>query len=442
MTFKNLYLSIGLLILTTQAALSSLVMVNSPIEIYLFHFSEGNIQVLQCEDYTVVETTDDCTRKAGGLKVEVDWEEFHVNLKMVAVNPMGFPSQFQDDLALYGKSAIYKGLLVEKKKLEVEIQKINKYIKQYGKDSLSSRKLNSLKDQLSDNSKQLTNYKNIKIVSDSIDQTIQSLYDKIVSTDHYEFLKRINNDHLDFNILQVYINRPSLLGFVKFIHIPRGNFNMGSPSNENLRDDDEGLHKVSLKEDFHMMESEVSQKMWFDIMKTNPSFHKTKTHCPQTYEEVNGIALCPNHPVESITITEIEDFLNELNTPSSPFTLRLPTEAEWEYAVRAGTSTPFFWGTDFSKMKKYSCNKSGSCLDTSKIKSLAPNQYGLYDMTGNIWEFVSDKYSKTYDLKNPNNTHVLKGGTNKSDEKHFRSAYRGTLDYGSKNKTTGFRLVY
>ena len=169
---------------------------------------------------------------------------------------------------------------------------------------------------------------------------------------------------------------------------PPGSFAMGTPPSEPGRFDDETQHEVTFSEGFWIGETEVTQGFWKEVMDgENPSFFKAGD----------------DYPVDSVSWTDGQSFLEALNRkhPVPGFEWRLPTEAQWEYACRAGTETPFYWGSVLNGGRA-NCNgnypygtrrKGPFRRATTPVGSFAPNPWGLYDMNGNVWEWCSDWYA-------------------------------------------------
>jgi formylglycine-generating enzyme required for sulfatase activity len=161
-----------------------------------------------------------------------------------------------------------------------------------------------------------------------------------------------------------------------FVQIPAGDFDMGSPSNEEGRWDNEGpVHQVNISKAFYMSKYEVTQKQWRDVMGSSPSYFK-------------GDDL----PVESVSWNDVQDFIKKLNEKEGGNKYRLPSEAEWEYAARAGTATRYSFGDDESKLGDYAWYMVNSGDKTHDVGQKKPNPWGLYDMHGNVWEWVQDIY--------------------------------------------------
>jgi len=174
----------------------------------------------------------------------------------------------------------------------------------------------------------------------------------------------------------------------KFVLIPEGKFIMGCPDDEKdqgERNIDEKQHEVTITKPFYLQTTTVTQKQWKAIMGKNPSsFQDCGENCP----------------VESITWNEAQEFIKKLNKKEKTKKYRLPTEAEWEYAARAGTTTPFNTGkclsTDQANYNgEYPFTDCPPGINRKKpipVGSFPPNAWGLYDMHGNIVQYVQDWY--------------------------------------------------
>lgn len=240
----------------------------------------------------------------------------------------------------------------------------------------------------------------------------------------------------------------------KFVRIKAGSFTMGSPYMEAGRAADEVQHRVTLTRDFEMQATEVTQLQYFFVTGTNPSFFFSEEYsCPRTHRVIDGIELCPQHPVELVSWVSTQEFIDELNAASNNYLYRLPTEAEWEYAARAGTNTMYFYGDDPAQLTQYGWYDPNSNGRTHEVASLRPNPNGLYDMYGSVWEWLQDKYGNypagyTIDPTGPTTGEyrVIRGGSwGIRDPLLLRSAQREQFQYdrGAGNRTTriGFRLV-
>ncbi|OQX07969.1 MAG: hypothetical protein BWK80_48770 [Desulfobacteraceae bacterium IS3] len=240
-----------------------------------------------------------------------------------------------------------------------------------------------------------------------------------------------------------------------FVYIPPGEFMMGSPEDEPGRDSDEKQHKVKLTKGFYMQTTEVTQKQWKAVMGNNPSrFEDCGDDCP----------------VENVSWDDVQEFINKLNLDSARFpegerpptvgersrTYRLPTEAEWEYACRAGTTTPFSSGKCLSTVQaNYDGNYPLSGCPKEKdrgkpipVASFSPNAYGLHDMHGNVGEWCQDWYGDyaSGSVTDPmgidsGSLRVVRGGSRSDYAKHCRSARRFRLLPDIESRDLGFRLL-
>ena len=238
-------------------------------------------------------------------------------------------------------------------------------------------------------------------------------------------------------------------------------FRMGSRSRETHRKIDEKRHLVILNDDFQMQLTEVTQLQFFLVMGNNPSYFKEKKYCKEEHFVINGTDLCPHHPIESVSWNEVQDFISKLNQGNDDgYTYRLPTEAEWEYAARAGTTTTFNLGSNISpKQVNYNGNypyknaaKGIYRGQTASVTSLPnANSLGLYDMHGNVSEWVQNIYGDyptgddlyVSDPQGPSlgSYRVTRGGSWGDPARALRSASRHKLKPDGRSRRVGFRLV-
>ncbi len=177
-----------------------------------------------------------------------------------------------------------------------------------------------------------------------------------------------------------------------FVTIPAGSFQMGSPSSEDGHSSSESpVHEVHIQS-FEMMSTELTQGLWTAVMGENSS---------------QRFGVGANYPVFSVSWNDCHDFLEKLNEIDSRYSYRLPTESEWEYACRAGTTTRFYWGEDdyYKYMWGYANSRGRSHL----VATREPNAWGLYDMSGNVWEWCQDAYTRNY-AYSPNDGSANEGG--------------------------------
>jgi formylglycine-generating enzyme required for sulfatase activity len=247
----------------------------------------------------------------------------------------------------------------------------------------------------------------------------------------------------------------------KFILLPVGTFMMGSPADEPRRSSDETQHRVTLTKPFYLQTTEVTQGQWKAVMGTNPShFSSCGDNCP----------------VEKVSWDDVQEFIRKLNQREGTNKYRLPTEAEWEYAARAGTQTALYngplkiisdnngpaldaiaWyggnsGVNYSG--GYDCSGwsgkqySSSSCGTHPVGGKSANAWGLYDMLGNVWEWVQD-WRGDYPTGSVTDPQGPSGGSGRVGRvgswigraRICRAANRGNYTPGNRVSYLGFRLA-
>ena len=232
---------------------------------------------------------------------------------------------------------------------------------------------------------------------------------------------------------------------MNFVRLPAGAFTMGSPGDELGRESDEGpQHGVTLTEAFYMQTTEVTQAQWEAVMGNNPSTFK-------------GCADCP---VEHVSWDDVQDFITAINTLGEGGTYGLPTEAQWEYAARAGSTTAFYNGgitetlcvddPNLDIIGWYCYNASGGTYGTRSVARKMCNAWGLYDMSGNVSEWCQDWYGSNYYSSSPSvnptgpesgSHRVKRGGAWYSNARVCRSAERN-YSRPDLRYYMGFRLLW
>ncbi|EGV30881.1 Sulphatase-modifying factor protein [Thiorhodococcus drewsii AZ1] len=211
---------------------------------------------------------------------------------------------------------------------------------------------------------------------------------------------------------------------------PPGRFLMGSPPDEPERGDNEAQHEVALTCGFWLAETACTQALWQAVIGDNPARFRED----------------PEHPVEQVSWDRCQDFLARVNRlRDDSLVLRLPTEAEWEYACRAGTRTAFSFG---DALDTEQANYDGNYERTLPVQSFAPNPWGLYQMHGNVWEWCADWFGDypAGPVLDPNGpadgaSRVLRGGSWSVGGRLLRSAYRRRSAPDSRFDFIGLRLA-
>jgi formylglycine-generating enzyme required for sulfatase activity len=222
---------------------------------------------------------------------------------------------------------------------------------------------------------------------------------------------------------------------MEFVLIPAGEFMMGSNNGDS---DEKPVHQVRISTPFYLGQYEVTQGQWQAIMGQNPSYFKGEVTLEATV------------PVENVSWEDVQEFLRRLNAREGGPKYRLPTEAEWEYAARAGTSTAYSFGDSERQLGEYAWYNDNAGGKTHPVGQKKPNTWGLYDMQGNVWEWVQDWYGKdTYtsaavtDPQGPasGSFRVYRGGGWYGTARNCRSADRFNVAPGGRYGSLGFRLL-
>jgi len=212
------------------------------------------------------------------------------------------------------------------------------------------------------------------------------------------------------------------------IKVPSGCFQMGSDNGDS---DEKPIHKVCITNTFYLGKYEVTQGQWEKIMGNNPSRLKKGN----------------NHPVEEVSWNIIQKFIKKLNEKTGK-EYRLPTEAEWEYACRSGGKDQKYCGGN--NLSDYAWYEEAWKDGHRSVGGKLPNGLGLYDMSGNVWEWVQDGYKENYYNNSPTNNPTgvpntiyrgIRGSSWGNQEKYLRSANRGRDEPNHRGKDVGFRLA-
>lgn len=254
----------------------------------------------------------------------------------------------------------------------------------------------------------------------------------LIKTLHFLFVALI------FNLINIpsanAIDSKNFAG-IKFIFMQSGCFQMGN--NKPATDRTVGetpSHKVCIDKPFYLGETEVTQKQWQDVMGTNPSKNKVE-----------------DKPVERVSWNDAQEFIQKLNAKEGGNFFRLPTEAEWEYAARAGSEDDYSFGDSPSSLATYAWfGNLGYKGSPHEVAQKEPSKWGLFDMYGNVWEWVQDWYDGAYYSNSPTNNptgpetgkyRVYRGGSYIGKAENLRSAVRFSALPMTRTHDVGFRLA-
>ena len=219
------------------------------------------------------------------------------------------------------------------------------------------------------------------------------------------------------------------------VRVEKGGFWMGAQHmdtaefnyDRNSLIDEVPVHHVTIRDDFYIGQTEVTQKLWKEVMGYNPSRYK-----------------CPKRPVTNVNYFEVQEFLRRLDSITG-MQFRLPTEEEWEYAARGGKNSRgyvYSGGKDVDRVAWH----NGNARKTKKVKKRTANELGIYDMSGNVWEWCSTKY-RFYDaernakLGKDGEMYCIRGGAWQLPKTMARVSWRGKRLPDLKNSFGGFRLA-
>ena len=216
---------------------------------------------------------------------------------------------------------------------------------------------------------------------------------------------------------------------IKFALIPAGEFIMGSEE----YDWEKPVHTVTISKPFYLGVYQLTQREWKAVMGDTPSYFK-------------GDDL----PVENVLWDDVQEFIKKLNEKENTHKYRLPSEAEWEYAARAGTTTRYSFGDDDSKLGEYAWYSENSGYKTHPVGKKKANPWELYDVHGNGWEWVQDEWHGSYKGAPADGRawedgsgalRVVRGGSWVDSARSCRSAFRSYYGTGARYHSLGFRLL-
>ena len=225
---------------------------------------------------------------------------------------------------------------------------------------------------------------------------------------------------------------------MEVVWIEPGTFMMGSPNSEEGRDVAEGpQHQVTISQGFYLGKVEITQGQWEAVMGTKP------------WQGKSSVIDNPLHPAVYISWNDLQTFIQLLNDAAGEAIYRLPTEAEWEYVARPGTTTRWSFGGDENQLGDYAWYVGNNSPNSTKeVGQKSPNAWGLYDMHGNVWEWVQDWYGdydsdSVFDPTGPSGGafRCLRGGSFGSAGRHLRAADRGGRERSRRDRYIGARLL-
>lgn len=237
---------------------------------------------------------------------------------------------------------------------------------------------------------------------------------------------------------------------MRFVRILAGSFEMGAADS----DRDAGVserpqRRVTISRDFYLGQFEVTQAQWLAVMGSSPFVQERSN----PFYNLPGMAVRLNHPQNPATVSwdDAQQFIQRLNQREGHTRYRLPTEAEWEYAARAGTTTAYSFGDDGRQLGRYAWyGENFATGSTHAVGQKLPNPWGLYDVHGNVWEWVQDWYADGYGGSSPisdpagpssGESKVVRGGSWHETSGSWRSSFRKPYAPNYRGISIGFRLA-
>ncbi len=255
------------------------------------------------------------------------------------------------------------------------------------------------------------------------EDTSEYLIQKEIEQKSEMITREITERKLIDDILTTHVNTIGM----RFVPLRRGEFLMG----DNRIPQSSPEHKVSMTEPFHISVYPVTQEQWEKVMGSNPSPTKNK-----------------DSPVVNVSYNDCMEFVTNLNNLERVLRYRLPSETQWEYACRAGSTSKFSFGDDMARVRSYAWTKESSEVGLHPVGLKDPNLWNIYDMHGNVWEWCIDRWHDNYKnapgmdspfMDGKGSKCVVRGGSYKSD--HWESAYRTYHDADYRSDDLGFRVV-
>jgi formylglycine-generating enzyme required for sulfatase activity len=235
---------------------------------------------------------------------------------------------------------------------------------------------------------------------------------------------------------------------MEFLLIPAGSFQMGSADEDrDAAANEKPRHRVAIGRPFYLGKYEVTQAQWQAVMGSSPHTLPRSN----SFYDIPGMAARLNNPTNPATVSwnDAQEFVRRLNRKEGQSRYRLPTEAEWEYAARAGTTNAYSFGDDGRQLHRYAWHGEDFVSGAHhRVGEKAPNPWGLHDIHGNVWEWVQDFYTDRYGPTDAEPSgppagsgHVVRGGSWHVTSNSWRSAVRKEYDADYRGISIGFRVA-
>lgn len=266
-----------------------------------------------------------------------------------------------------------------------------------------------------------------RTLSGDVGEKVSGGRGKMIIWDVLSDIRRLEGQTYVFKV-QAKTKSGATIAGIEMVFIPGGTFQMGDTFGDGFSDE-KPVHTVTVS-DFYLGKYEVTQKQWMEIMGSNPSYFKGD-----------------NRPVETVSWNNVQEFIRRLNARSGG-NYRLPTEAEWEYAARGGNKSKGYKYSGSNEVGAVAWYDGNSGSQTHPAGTKLPNELGLYDMSGNVWEWCQDwyggyPYGSQINPKGPSSGQyrVLRGGSWFNDGRDVRASNRDRSGPEVRSLSDGFRLA-
>lgn len=460
--FASLFFVCAVLITDIQAKISkgkrqisSVALTSGSNEIIFFkrHNNSQMVTIKLCAGGENIQKNKDCkiAKNSSEIKVPIDTLTKHL-MTAFAMTPL--PKQgLSQHMQQYWQM---KSLGNERYTLDLEtreLEKIENILAEVcGEQNIESKCAKEYVDvqKLLQLRKKFTEQKDSVAVIESINQTISQIIEKLILSPDVHFISQ-NSPGFIYSILNSYIHPHQ--GRFEFAKIAATTVEM-----KDLRYQGKNkirTTKIKVTNSFEISTTEVTQFQWFAVMGFNPSYFKRSDDCPEVFVEGIGTPLkssvCADFPVENVSWKQIQMFLDKLNQQDSNFHYRLPSEAEWVLASSDGKREPYFFGSNAANVADYAWYAENAGTRTHSVARKKANRFGLFDVYGNVAEWVQDSFdelpetaSDNYVAKENDSNQFLKvvrGGHYGLEGSLTNSVLRFTNFSFEPMKEVGFRLV-
>lgn len=393
----------------------------------LFYKEGKKFFIRQCEEMPRPKSRDDCKAKVGTVVGEVPEYDFTSRLKSSLFLTVEYTLAGDNQKVLDIVNKEDPAAVARKRNEALRVSRqLTYFIDAYEKDFPDQENAASYRKRLKSYLVLVADDAKLNPAIDDINDLIDEIVEQAFSKPTIEKIIFADSEqNFEFGVLITYVKKPSITS--KFIQLDHK-----SPKKNGL-----------LR--FEIQETEITQGQWIEVMGYNRSSFKSPKICPKDFKEINGMKICPNHPVENVSWEDTQIFIRKINEASTEYTYRLPTDAEWSVAASGGQNTKYSFGDDVKQLSEYAWFYGNAGEMPMQVKTRKPNAFGLYDMHGNLWEWVQEESDEAIlaarKAPHPSSLRIIRGGGwfNEAPLQASRSRDRVLSDHGCPG--VGFRLT-